>query len=132
MFTISAITFPLLFHPYPHCVWLEIVCEFFKYSFKCKKCAEGKRNYYLRQSSVRFCQLLKEKASFQQESWYLQEQLAAINDKMIEIEDLEDKMILVKHAVDNNNQETIEFFTLTSSSTTLFLLTRFLLLQTIW
>ena len=62
----------------------------------------------MRRFSVRFCQLLKEKASLQQESRYLQEWLVAIDDKMTEIEDLEDKVISIKDAVDNNNQETIE------------------------
>ena len=62
----------------------------------------------MRQSSVRFHRLLKKKATFQQESQYLRERLAAINDKMTEIKDLEDEVMTVEDAVDNNNQETIE------------------------
>ena len=54
---------------------------------------------------------MKEKASLQQESQQLQEQLAKIDDRMTKIKDLKDKVMSVKDAVDNNNQETIEFST---------------------
>ena len=51
---------------------------------------------------------MKEKAFLQQENWHLQEWLAKIDDKITEIEDLEDKVILVEDTMDNNNQETTE------------------------
>ena len=54
---------------------------------------------------------MKEKATFQQESQYLQKRLAAINDRMTEIKDLKDEVISVKDAIDNNNQETTESLT---------------------
>ena len=54
---------------------------------------------------------MKEKASLRQENWYLQEWLAAINDKMTEIKNLEDKVMSVKDAEDNNNLETTKSLT---------------------
>ena len=51
---------------------------------------------------------MKEKAFFHQESRHLQEKLAAINDKMTEIKDLEDKVMLIEDAENKNNPETTE------------------------
>ena len=39
----------------------------------------------------------------------MQEQLAKIDDRITEIEDLENKVMSVKDVVNNNNQETIEY-----------------------
>ena len=104
----NATTLSPLFCLCPRCIRLRIICKLSKDSSKCKKYAEDKRNCCLRQSSVRFRPLLKEKASFRQESQYLREQLAVINNRMTEIEDLEDEVMTVEDAVDNNNQETTE------------------------
>ena len=108
MSSTNTITILLLFCPCPCCIWLRIVYEPSKHSFKYKKCAKGQRNCCLRCFSVRFWQLLKKKAFLQQENWQLRERLARIDDKMTEIEDLKNKVMLVKNAVDNNNQKTTE------------------------
>ena len=102
----SATTFFSLFHSCLHCIRLGIVCESSKHCSKYKKYAKGKRNCHLWQSSVRFRWLLKKKTSLRQDSRYLREQLATINDRMTDIKNLEDKVMLVKDTVNDNNQET--------------------------
>ena len=109
--TMSFISFTIvlsLFHSCPCCVWLEIVYKFSWYSLKCKKCAEGWKNCHLQHSSIRFRWLLKEKAFYRQESCQLQKWLSKIDDRMTKIKDLEDKVMSVKDAIDNNNPDTTE------------------------
>ena len=108
MSSTSATTFFSLFRLCPYCIRLRIVCKSSKYSSKYKKCVEGRRNCCLRRSSIRFHQLLRKKAFLRQESQYLRERLAAIDDKMTEIEDIKEKVMSIKDVEDYKNQKTSE------------------------
>ena len=52
--------------------------------------------------------IVERESVFPTKSRQLQKQLSKINDRITEIEDLEDKVMSVKDAVDNNNLETAE------------------------
>lgn len=80
----------------------------FKKCFRCKKCSEMRKNCRLSSSSVRYKRMLEERVALRKESREFRERLSKIDERMTEMEDMEDETMAFEQVMDEDGLELAE------------------------